>query len=72
MKNFIFKSSQDSDLQKLFQKLDIIQAEQRHARYDLQQLDKRMIILVKGMAILVSTPEEDLDLNVTEDSRDSD
>ncbi len=72
MKNFIFKSSQDTDLLKI---LHLIQAEQRHARYDLQQIQKKLEITVKGIALLVSTPEPDLESEqdgITEDSRDSD
>jgi len=61
MKNFIFKSSTDSDLLKLFQKLDIIQKEQRHARYDLQQILKEVTTNTKALAILVSAPEPDLE-----------
>ncbi len=59
MKNFIFKSTV-ADLQKFSVKLDLIQREQRHARYDLQEILKKIDICVKGMAILVSQPEEDL------------
>ncbi len=75
MKNFIFKSSQDTDLLKILQKLDVIQAEQRHARYDLQQIQKKLEITVKGIALLVSTPEPDLESEqdgITEDIRDGD
>ncbi len=69
MKNFIFKSSQDTDLLKLFQKLDIIQAKQRHARFDLKIINEKVQILVQGMAILVSQPEPE-DKDATEDNRD--
>ncbi len=58
MKNFIFKSSQDSDLLKI---LHIVQAEQRHARYDLQQILKGVNTNTKALAILVSAPEPDLE-----------
>ncbi len=66
MKNFIFKST-DADLQKLFIILELIQKEQRHARYDLQVIIKETKTLIKGMAILVSSPDnspepEDLQL----------
>ncbi len=68
MKNFIFKSSQDSDLLKILQKLDIIQSEQRHARYDLQVIQKDIKIILKGVALLVSVPEADpVDLPELED-----
>ncbi len=75
MKNFIFKSSSESDLLKILQKLDIIQKEQRHARYDLQVLLKRIDTCVKGLAILVSAPENDSEtleeeIGTTEDIRD--
>ncbi len=60
MKNFIFKSSDISGLTKI---LELVQAEQRHARYDLQQINKKIDTCVKGLAILVSSPEpEDLEL----------
>ncbi len=76
MKNFIFKSSSESDLLKILQKLDIIQKEQRHARYDLQVLLKKIDTCVKGLAILVSTPENEGETlleeenGTTEDIRD--
>ncbi len=60
MKNFIFKSSQATDLLKILQKLDIIQKEQRHARYDLQVGLKQLEVIKKGIALLVSAPEPDL------------
>ncbi len=66
MKNFIFKSSTDSDLLKLFQKLDIIQSEQRHARYDLQEILKSCQTNTKALAILVSQPEPDLQEEIPE------
>ncbi len=78
MKNFIFKSSLDKDLLKILKTLDIIQAEQRHARYDLQQIEKKLDVTVKGIALLVSAPEPDLDLNnggengTNQDNRDGD
>ncbi len=61
MKNFIFKSSKDTDLLKILQIMEIIQAEQRHARYDLQQIEKKLDITVKGIALMVSAPEEELE-----------
>ncbi len=60
MKNFIFKSSQDSDLQKLFIKLELIQKELRHARDDHVQMTKDLSTIVKGVALIVSVPEEEL------------
>ncbi len=75
MKNFIFKSSSDTDLQKIISLLNQVQTEQRHARYDLQEIQKKLQITVKGIAILVSTPEPDLESEQdgpTQDSRDLD
>ncbi len=57
MKNFIFKSSQDSDLLKIFSILDSIQAEQRHARYDLKMILENIVVVKKGIALMVSAPE---------------
>ncbi len=43
MKNFIFKSSKDSDLHKmLFNKLDMLLAEQRHQRVDLAHIIRQL------------------------------
>ncbi len=67
MKNFIFKSSQDSDLLKLFQKIEIIQKEQRHARFDLQEILKSCQTNTKALAILVSTPEQEEEIPELED-----
>ncbi len=69
MKNFIFKST-DADLQKFSVKLDLIQKEQRHARYDLQEILKSVALNTKALAILVSQPEEELgtDQDIPEDS----
>ncbi len=61
MKNFIFKSSSDSGLTKIVSLLENIQAEQRHARYDLAQILKKLDITTKGIAILVSSPEPELE-----------
>ncbi len=70
----IFESPQ-KDLEKnlshdILLKLDIIQKEQRHARYDLQLGLKQLDTIKKGIAILVSTPEPDLESEVgfTEDN----
>ncbi len=57
MKNFIFKSSNESGLTKIVSVLEIIQAEQRHARYDLQEIKKELKTCVKALAALYSTPE---------------
>jgi len=71
MKNFIFKSSIDKDLLKILSTLNIIQAEQRHARYDLQQIQKKLEITVKGIALLVSTPEPDLESEMDGNNQDN-
>ncbi len=68
MKNFIFKSSEDkTDLKKLFIILELIQKEQRHARYDLQLGLKHLDTIVKGVALMVSAPEAEEELGTTED-----
>jgi len=60
MKNFIFKSP--SGLPKIVSLLENIQAEQRHARYDLKMIKLDLTTCVKALAILVSAPEpEDLE-----------
>jgi len=61
MKNFIFKSKTDSDLLKILLKLEVIQKEQRHARYDLQLGLKTLDTIKKGIAILVTVPEPSLE-----------
>ncbi len=53
MKNFIFKSSQDTDLLKILQ---LVQAEQRHARFDLKECNRKLDTCVKALALLVSAP----------------
>ncbi len=59
MKNFIFKSSLNSDLLKIFKILDSIQKEQRANRYDNKQELLKLDTCVKGLALLVSAPDED-------------
>ncbi len=71
MKNFIFKSSLDSDLLKIFTLLESIQTEQRANRFDNQEELKKLDICVKGLALLVSAPEPDND-SPTLDSGDLD
>ncbi len=52
MKNFIFKSSDASDFHKiLFNKLDMLLAEQRHQRSDLSILLKRMGAIYNALAL---------------------
>ncbi len=67
MKNFIFKSQNNFDLQKFSKTLEIIQAEQRHARYDLQQILKEVHTNTKALAILVSQPEPEQEAEELED-----
>ncbi len=58
MKNFIFKSSSHSGLIKIVSLLESIQKEQRANRYDNQQELKKLDICVKGLALLVSAPDD--------------
>ncbi len=61
MKNFIFKSQSISfDLVKILKVLDFVQKEQRANRYDNTQILKQLDICVKGLALLVSAPENDM------------
>ncbi len=46
MKNFIFKSSNDSDLQKFSLTLRLIQAEARHQRDDLSDIKRRLTRII--------------------------
>ncbi len=56
MKNFIFKSSNDSDLQKFSLTLRVMQAEMRHSRDDLSDIKRRLTriisILTKSSPVL--------------------
>ncbi len=72
MKNFIFKSSTDKDFTKIFSTLEIIQKELRANRYDNQLELKKLDTCVKGLAILVSTPEYDKDMPEARDIGDLD
>ncbi len=58
MKNFIFKSSIDSDLLKIFNQLNLIQTELRHNRYDNKMELNKLDTCVKGLALLVSAPDD--------------
>ncbi len=76
MKNFIFKSSNDSDLQKFSLTLRLIQAEARHQRDDLSDIKRRLTRII-GLLNTTSEveredeyPEEELGAN--KDSRDGD
>ncbi len=71
MKNFIFKSSLDKDLLKIFNKLEIMQQQLRELRGDNTYLTLKTNQLVKGMAILVTQPEPDSEIEengTTEDN----
>ncbi len=57
MKNFIFKSSQDSDLLKIFTRVELIQTELRAQRYEHKVMLLQLERCVKGLALLVSAPE---------------
>ncbi len=72
MKNFIFKSQDKFDFKKIISVLEIIQKEQRANRYDNILILKKLEICVKGLALLVSTPEPEGQetLDVIEDSRE--
>ncbi len=59
MKNFIFKSSPDSDFTKIISLLEVIQKEQRANRYDNQIEIKQLDKCVKALALMVSAPEAD-------------
>ncbi len=75
MKNFIFKSQKNFDFTKIISVLELIQKEQRHARYDLQVIQKDMKVLLKGIALMVSAPEledNENDIGTDKDSRDGD
>ncbi len=56
MKNFIFKSSNNTDLQKFSLTLRLIQAEARHQRDDLSDIKRRLTriitILTKSSPVL--------------------
>ncbi len=59
MKNFIFKSQNNFDFTKIISVLESIQKEQRANRYDNIKILKKIDTCVKGLAILVSSPESD-------------
>ena len=58
MKNFIFKSSQDSDLQKFSLKLEIVQKQLRDLRDDNQIIQKDLKTCVKALAAIYSSPKD--------------
>ncbi len=58
MKNFIFKSSLDKDLLKIFSQLDAIQKELRANRYDNKLENQKLDTCVKALAAIYSTPKD--------------
>ncbi len=58
MKNFIFKSSNNSDLQKFSLRFEIIQREMRHQRDDLSDI-KRRLTRVVGLLTDTATVERE-------------
>ncbi len=76
MKNFIFKSSNNSDLQKFSLTLAIMQKEMRHQRDDLSDIKRRLTRII-GL-ITDSAPVEreeeypEEELGTSKDSRDGD
>ncbi len=59
MKNFIFKSSLDKDLSKIYHELGVIQKEQRANRYDNTQIIKKLDLCVKGISAIYSAPQDE-------------
>ncbi len=76
MKNFIFKSSNDSDLQKFSLTLRLIQAEARHQRDDLSDIKRRLTRIIELLNTTSEVEREDKypeeELGVNKDSRDGD
>ncbi len=68
MNKFLFKSSQDSDFQKLINKLDMILTEQRHQRSDLASLLRLQTNLINSTNLQKQVDEffEDSENNIPE------
>jgi len=49
MKNLFLSPSKNSGLTKIFIKLDMVQAEQRHARSDLQQIKHQLDSIIDSI-----------------------
>ncbi len=65
MKNFIFKSKDvSSDLYKILTRINMIQAEQRHARGDLKQIMNNTVRLLD--ALQETSPQTDTE-NIPEE-----
>ncbi len=61
MKNLFSSPPKSPDLQNFSVKLEVIQKQLRDLRQDNIELNKNLRICVKGIALLVSTPEPDLE-----------
>jgi len=61
MKNLFSSPPAPSDLQNFSVKLDVIQKQLRDLRDDNIRMSKDLRSTVKGIALLVSTPEPDLE-----------
>ncbi len=75
MKNFIFKSSVESkDLEKIIQEFRLTQKQINELRFDHNKIMKQLAICTKGIALLVTVPEPDLESeqDITQDNRDLD
>ncbi len=68
MNKFLFKSSQDSDFQKLINKLDMILTEQRHQRNDLAIIMRSQTNLINSTNLQKQVDEffEDSENNIPE------
>ncbi len=66
MNKFLFKSSQDSDFQKLINKLDLLLSEQRHQRSDLATLLRLQTNLINSTNLQKQVDEffEDSENNI--------
>ncbi len=66
---FSLSPNLDSDLQKFSKEIKIIQNQLIDLRIDVSRLNRSITTCVKGIALLVSTPEPDLESEVgtTED-----
>ncbi len=75
MKNLFSSPSNLPDLQNFSHEFDVIKKMIRDLRIDNDRMMKQIRICVKGIALLVSTPEPDLESEqdgITEDIRDGD
>ncbi len=73
MNKFLFKSSQDSDFQKLINKLDMILTEQRHQRSDLSIITAMIDKLINSTNLQKQVDEffEDSENNIPEVEKDT-